>query len=66
MFPRRTRIVVVAALAALVWVGIVAVLVERLHERREDAAEAARLAALRDEWHRMPGWVRSLERLVVR
>jgi len=66
VFPRRTRIVLVAALAAFAWVTIVAVCVEKLRERRESAAEAARLAALRDEWQRMPGWVRSLERLMVK
>ena len=66
VFPRRTRIVIVAALAAFVWVTIVAVCVEKLRERRESAAEAARLAALRDEWQRMPGWVRSLEKLMVK
>ena len=66
VFPRRTRIVLVSALAAFAWVTIVAVCVEKLRERRESAAEAARLAALRDEWQRMPGWVRSLEKLMVK
>jgi tyrosine-protein kinase Etk/Wzc len=66
VFPRRMRIVIVAALAAFVWVTIVAVCVEKLRERRESAAEAARLAALHDEWQRMPGWVRSLEKLMVK
>ncbi len=66
VFPRRMRIVVVAALAAFAWVAILALLVEKLRERRADAAEAARLAALRAEWARMPGWIRSLERLVVK
>jgi hypothetical protein len=47
-------------------VTIVAVCVEKLRERRESAAEAARLAALHDEWQRMPGWVRSLEKLMVK
>ncbi|HZL85352.1 MAG TPA: GNVR domain-containing protein [Candidatus Krumholzibacteria bacterium] len=66
VFPRRTRIVIVAALAAFAWVAIFALLVEKLRERRADAAEAARLAALRAEWARMPAWIRSLERLVVK
>ncbi|MFQ5599180.1 MAG: GumC family protein [Candidatus Krumholzibacteriia bacterium] len=66
VFPRRLRMIAVAALAAFVWVAICAVFVEKLIERREDAAEAARLSALRREWNRMPGWVRSLERLVVK
>lgn len=66
VYPRRLRIVVVAALAGFVWVATIAVFVEKLRERRADAVEAARLAALRAEWERMPGWVRSIERLVVR
>ena len=66
VYPKRVRIVVVAALAASVWIGILAVCVEKLRERRADAAEAARLAALRAEWARMPGWIRSLERLLVK
>ncbi|UCE03859.1 MAG: hypothetical protein JSW67_06645 [Candidatus Latescibacterota bacterium] len=66
VFPKRVRIVVVAALAAFAWVAIFAVFVEKLRERRESAAEAARLQALREEWERMPGWIRSLERLVVK
>jgi uncharacterized protein involved in exopolysaccharide biosynthesis len=66
VYPRRMRIVLVAALAAFAWVATLAVFVEKLRERRADAAEAARLAALRAEWERMPGWIRSLERLVVR
>jgi hypothetical protein len=47
-------------------VAVVAVLVEKLRERRADADEAARLTALRQEWNRMPPWVRALERLVTR
>lgn len=66
VFPRKMRIVVVAALAAFVWVALLAVLVEKLRARREDATEAAQLAALQREWHRMPAWIRSLERLVVK
>ncbi len=66
VFPRRLRIVTIAALAGFVWVAILAVFVEKLRERRASAAEAARLAALRAEWQRMPGWIRSLERLVVK
>jgi uncharacterized protein involved in exopolysaccharide biosynthesis len=66
VFPKKMRIVVIAALAAFLWVALVAVFVERLRERRESAAEAARLAALRREWDRMPAWVRSIEKLVVK
>jgi uncharacterized protein involved in exopolysaccharide biosynthesis len=66
VFPRKMQIVAVAALAALVWVALIAVFVEKLRARREDAAEAAQLAALQREWHRMPAWIRSLERLVVK
>ncbi len=66
VYPKRVRIVLVAALAASAWIGILAVCVEKLRERRADAAEAARLAALRAEWARMPGWIRSLERLLVK
>ena len=66
VYPRRLRIVVVAGFAAFVWVALVAVCVEKLRERRADAAAAARLAALRAEWARLPGWVRSLERLMVK
>lgn len=66
VYPRRVRIVVVAALAGFAWVAAFAVFVEKLRERRADAAEAARLAALRAEWERLPSWIRSIERLVVR
>jgi uncharacterized protein involved in exopolysaccharide biosynthesis len=66
VYPKKTLLVVLAAAAAFVWVMLVAVLVERLRERRADVQEAARLAALRDEWRRLPGWVRRIERLVVR
>jgi capsule polysaccharide export protein KpsE/RkpR len=66
VYPKKTLLVVLAAAAAFVWVMLVAVLVEKLRERRADAQEAARLAALRDEWRRLPGWVRRIERLVVR
>jgi uncharacterized protein involved in exopolysaccharide biosynthesis len=66
VFPRKMQIVALAALAAFVWVALIAVFVEKLRARREDAAEAAQLAALQREWHRMPAWVRSLERLVVK
>jgi len=66
VFPRKLRLIVVAALAAFAWVALFAVFVERLRERRESAVEAARLAALRREWDRMPSWVRSIEKLVVK
>ena len=66
VFPRKMQIVAIAALAAFVWVALIAVFVEKLRARREDAAEAAQLAALQREWHRMPAWIRSLERLVVK
>lgn len=66
VFPKRVRIVVVTALAAFAWVAMFAVFVEKLRERRASVAEAARLQALREEWDRMPGWIRTLERLVVK
>lgn len=66
VYPRKILIVAVAAIAAALWVIAIAVLAEKLRERRADAREAARLAALRQEWERLPGWVRRLERLVVR
>lgn len=66
VYPRKMLIVGVAAVAAALWVLLIAVVVEKLRERRADAREAARLAALRQEWERLPGWVRRLERLVVK
>jgi hypothetical protein len=64
VYPRKLVLVLVAALAAAVWVAVVAVLVEKLRLRDAGAGEAARLAALQEEWERMPRWVRRLERLV--
>lgn len=66
VFPKKLRLIVVAALVAFAWVALFAVFVERLRERRESAVEVARLAALRREWDRMPSWVRSIEKLVVK
>lgn len=66
VFPRKLLLVAISMLATAVWVALVAVLVEKLRERRADADEAARLTALRREWDRMPPWVRALERLVTR
>jgi uncharacterized protein involved in exopolysaccharide biosynthesis len=66
VYPRKILIVVAAALAGAAWVGIFAVLVEKLRRRQVGPSEAAPLAALGAEWDRMPGWVRRIERLVVR
>lgn len=66
VYPRKILIVFAAALAGAAWVGIFAVVVEKLRRRQVDAGEAAPLAALGAEWERLPGWVRRIERLVVR
>jgi capsule polysaccharide export protein KpsE/RkpR len=66
VYPQKMRLIAVAAIAAFAWVALFAVLIERLRERRDSAAEAARLAALRREWDRMPAWVRSIEKMVVK
>ena len=55
-----------AGLAAALWVTLVAVVVEKLRVRRAAPDEAAALLALQDEWRRLPGWLRRLERLVGR
>lgn len=64
VYPRKLVLVLVAALAAALWVAVIAVLVEKLRRREAGSDETARLAALQEEWERMPGWVRRLERLV--
>jgi uncharacterized protein involved in exopolysaccharide biosynthesis len=66
VYPRKMLLVLVGAVAAAVWVGIIAVLVEKMRARRPGPEEAERLMALRDEWERMPPWVRRIERLVGR
>src|SRR5262249_9854557 len=66
VYPRRMLIVGAAALAAALWVSIIAVVVEKLRQRATPAAEATDLAALEAEWQRMPGWVRRIERIVAR
>ncbi len=66
VYPRKLVLVLVAALAAALWVAVIAVLVEKLRRRDTDAGESERLAALQDEWAGMPQWVRRLERLMVR
>ena len=66
VYPRRMLFIAIAILAAAAWVGIVAVVVEKLRARRADVQETEQLTALRQEWDRMPHWIRALERLVVR
>jgi capsule polysaccharide export protein KpsE/RkpR len=66
VYPRKMLFVAIAALVAAVWVAIVAVAVETLRARRASQAEAQATAALAEEWQRTPGWVRRLERFVVR
>jgi uncharacterized protein involved in exopolysaccharide biosynthesis len=66
VYPRKLLILLAAALAGAAWVAIIAVVVEKLRVRRPEPDEAEALAALRDEWDRMPRWVRRIERLVVR
>lgn len=66
VYPRKLVLVLVAALAAALWVAVIAVLVEKLRRRDSSPGEDERLAALQDEWAAMPHWVRRLERLVVR
>ena len=64
VYPRKMVLVLVAALAAALWVAVIAVLVEKLRRREAGDDETARLAALQGEWERMPRWVRRLERFV--
>lgn len=66
VYPRKMLIVAAAALFAMVWVLLVAVVVEKLRARRPARVESERLTALHEEWERMPGWVRRIERLVAR
>jgi uncharacterized protein involved in exopolysaccharide biosynthesis len=66
VYPRKILLIVLAALAAAVWVGIVAVAVEALRARRVSPAEEQATAALASEWERAPAWLRRLERFVVR
>jgi uncharacterized protein involved in exopolysaccharide biosynthesis len=66
VFPRKLLLILGAAVAAAVWVGIVAVLVEKLRARSASPAEAADAAALDAEWSHLPHWVRRIERRVVR
>jgi uncharacterized protein involved in exopolysaccharide biosynthesis len=65
VYPRKLLLVLAAALAGAAWVGLIAVVVEKLRARQPDAAEAARMTALRAEWRRLPGWLRRIERFVV-
>lgn len=64
VYPRKFLLILIGALAAAAWVTVVAVVVEKLRQRRTGPEEAARLAALRDEWERMPPWLRRIERVV--
>ena len=64
VFPRKMLMILGAALAAALWVSIIAVLVEKLRRRRAPAGEVTALTALEGEWERLPGWVHRLERLV--
>ena len=66
VYPRKMLLVLIAAVAAAAWVGIVAVCVEKIRARRASAVESAELAALSAEWEAMPAWVRRIERFVVR
>jgi len=66
VYPRKLVLVLVAALAAALWVAVIAVLVEKLRGRDSEVGETDSLAALQDEWAGMPRWVRRLERLMVR
>jgi capsule polysaccharide export protein KpsE/RkpR len=65
VYPRKMLAVGAALVAAALWVGIIAVVVEKLRARRTDPQTAAALAALRSEWNTLPGWIRWLERLLV-
>ena len=66
VYPRKMLLVLLAAVAAAVWVGILAVAVETLRARRVSAREATATAALADEWDRAPAWLRRLEQFLVR
>lgn len=66
VYPRKMLLVAIAALAAAVWVGIIAVLVETLRRRRASPAEAQATAALAGDWQGAPAWLRRLEHFLVR
>jgi len=65
VYPRKMLIIAIAGAAGALWVGIFAVMVEKLRGRRALPEESAALAALAAEWARTPGWVRRVERWVV-
>jgi uncharacterized protein involved in exopolysaccharide biosynthesis len=66
VYPRKMLLVALAAVAAAVWVGLVAVAVESLRSRRAAPAEARTTAALAADWQRAPAWLRRLEHFLVR
>jgi uncharacterized protein involved in exopolysaccharide biosynthesis len=64
VFPRKMLMILGAALAAALWVSIIAVLVEKLRRRRAPAGEVDGFDRARGRMGTAPGWVHRLERLV--
>lgn len=66
VYPRRMLMIAIAAVAAAAWVGLFAVVVEKVRARRARPQESDAVAALAAEWATTPGWLRRVERWVVR